>query len=118
MIEKDKEKEEEKYFIKNWKERIKIMEEDDKEEKEEIRTRAKNLKDYHNSQIENRKKKAEEEFKTDFENAIKTKLMLQNEQDEFLKYAEEWVNEYYQDGKNITPLLLNLKEYKKKTFSG
>jgi len=67
--------------------------------------------------MEIKKQRSEEDFHTDMENAFKTKLMLQNEQDEFLKYAEGWIREYYKDGKDITPLLLDLKAYKKKLFS-
>jgi len=94
------------------------METDEQEEKTDIRNRAKNLQNYHKYQMEIKKHKAEEDFKGEYENAIKTKLMLQNEQDEFLKYAESWIKDYHQDGKNIVPLLLDLKEYKKKLFTG
>ena len=44
--------------------------------------------------------------------------MLNSEQDEFLKYAEGWVRDYYNQGKDITPLILDLKNYKKKLFYG
>lgn len=94
------------------------MQDDEKEEKMDIRQRAKNLQKYHVYQMSLKKDKAEKDFKEDVENAFKTKLMLQNEQDEFLKYAEGWINEYYKDGKTIVPLLLDLKQYKKKLFNG
>lgn len=44
--------------------------------------------------------------------------MLENEQDDFLKYAETWIKEYHNAGKDITPLILDLKAYKKKLFYG
>lgn len=116
--EKEREKEEEKLFLNQWKDKIKVMEQDEKEELTDIRNRAKNLQDYHRYQIELKKKKAEEDFRQDYENAVKTKIMLQNEQDEFLKYAEGWIHQYHNDGKNIVPLLLDLKEYRKKLHSG
>lgn len=115
---KEKEKQEELEFLELWKNKMKALEDDEKEEKSDIRNRAINLQGYHIQQIEARKKKAEEDFKNDVETSIKTKLMLQNEQDEFLKYAERWIQDYHQDGKNITPLLLDLKQYKKKLFTG
>lgn len=109
-------KQEETEFMELWKEKMKQLEADEKMELDDIRKRNKNLQDYHRYQIENKKKKAEEEFLKDQENAYQTKLMLQNEQSEFLNYAENWVRDYYQDGKDIKPLILELKNYKKRLF--
>lgn len=117
QYQKEREKFEDKEFLNQWNEKMKLMKEDEKLELFEIRNRSKNLQNYHKYQMEIRKKKAEDDFKTDMENAYKSKLMLQNENDEFLKYAEGWIGEYYKDGKDITPLLLDLKGYKKKIFS-
>jgi hypothetical protein len=41
-------------------------------------------------------------------------VMLQAEIDTYLQYAEEVVKDYYNAGKDITPLILDLKNYKKK----
>lgn len=62
-----------------------------------------------------KKQKAEEEFVREQEDAYKTKIMLNNEQEDFIQYAEEWIKDYYKQGKDITPLLLELKSYKKNT---
>ena len=40
-------------------------------------------------------------------------MKLQQENDEFLNYAENWIKDYKNQGKNINPLLLELKKYKK-----
>lgn len=40
--------------------------------------------------------------------------MLQKEIDDYLQYAEEIIKEYYNAGKDIKPLILDLKNYKKK----
>ncbi len=69
-------------------------------------------------QREIKRNKGEDEFVKEQEDAYKTKLMLNAEQDEFLKYAEGWIKEYYNQGKDITPLILDLKSYKKKLFYG
>jgi len=45
-------------------------------------------------------------------------MMINNEQDDFLKYAEGLIKEYHLEGKDITPLILDLKNYKKKLFYG
>jgi len=116
-LEKELEKTEDKEFLRQWKEKMKLMQEDEKEELQDIKNRAKNLQNYHVYQMDLKKKKAEEDFKLEMENAFKTKLMLQNEQDEFLKYAEGWIQEYYKDGKEILPMLLDLKQYKKNIYS-
>lgn len=115
--EKEREKEEDKEFLGQWKEKMKAMKEDEQLELQDIRNRSKNLQNFHKFQMDIRKKQAEDDFKSDLENAFKTKLMLQNENDEFLKYAEGWIREYYKDGKDIVPLLLDLKQYKKNIFS-
>jgi hypothetical protein len=69
-------------------------------------------------QMDIKRQKAEEEFIKEQEDAYKTKNMLSNETDEFLKYAEGWIKDYYNQGKDITPLILDLKNYKKKLFYG
>lgn len=109
-------KQEEMEFMELWKEKMKQLEEDERIELDDIRKRNKNLQDYHRYQMESKKHKAEEEFLKDQENAYQTKLMLQNEQTEFLNYAENWVRDYYKDGKDIKPLILELKNYKKRLF--
>jgi len=78
-------------------------------------------------QIEKKKTKAEEEFMDRQQDAYKaTRMhsqiniieMLQTEQDDFLKYAEHEIRQYYNERKDIKPLILDLKSYKKKLFSG
>jgi hypothetical protein len=115
---REQDKKDDKEFVEYWKERMQQLELDEKEEKGEIRARNKNLQDFHKMQMEVKKKNAETEFVSDQEAAYKTKLMLNNEQDDFLKYAEESIKEYYNAGKDITPLILDLKSYKKKLFYG
>jgi len=69
-------------------------------------------------QMDIKKQKAEDEFVKDQEDAYKTNLMMQKEQDEFMRFADECIGEYHQSGKNIVPLILDLKNYKKKSFYG
>ena len=91
---------------------------DEKEEFDETKARNKHLAHFHKLQMDNKKQSAEADFVKEQEDAYKTKLMLNNEQDEFLNYAEGWIKEYYNQGKDITPLILDLKSYKKKLFYG
>ena len=76
-------------------------------------------------QMSQKKGKAEEEFYKNQENAYKTKgkwninkAILENEQQDFLNYAESWIKEYHSAGKDIKPLMLELKEQKKKSVFG
>ena len=39
---------------------------------------------------------------------------LENENDDFIKYAEYQIEKYKSQGKNILPLLIELKKYKQK----
>ena len=68
--------------------------------------------------MEIKRQKAEDEFIKDQEDAYKTNIMIQNEQDEFMKYADYNIGEYHKQGKNLIPLILDLKNYKKKTYYG
>jgi hypothetical protein len=83
-----------------------------------MKQRNKNLSEFHKFQVDLKKQKAEEDFVKAQEDSYKTKIMLQNEQDEFLKYAEGWVREYHNQGKDINPLILDLKSYQKKVYYG
>lgn len=65
-----------------------------------------------------KRRRAEEEFVKDQEDAFKTKIMLISEQDEYYNYAEGLAQEYYSQGKDITPIILELKNFKKKMFYG
>ena len=47
------------------------------------------------------------------EDTFKKLKRLDMEDDDFIKYAEYWISEYKKQGKNITPLLLELKRYKR-----
>jgi hypothetical protein len=100
-------------FIQFYKERMKELEDEERQEKAEIRQRNKDLSQFRMYQADVKKKTAEEEFIKDQEEAYKTKFMLNQEQDDFLKYAEGWIQEYQREGKDITPLILELKNYRK-----
>ena len=71
-IEKEREKFEDKEFLEQWQEKMKHMKEDEKQEIDDIKSRAKNLQSYHKYQMEIRKKKADEDFRIDVENVFKT----------------------------------------------
>ena len=64
-------------------------------------------------QYEEKKRKALDTFEKFNEDQYKNLKRLEIEDDDFIKYAEYWINEYKLQGKNINPLMLELKRYKK-----
>lgn len=67
-------------------------------------------------QVEQRQKKAEEEFKVDLVDAARTQALLDQQEKGFYSYAEQALKEWQTKGKNVTPMILELKNYKKKVF--
>ena len=105
---------EEKAFIDNWKERMKQLDQDEKEEKEQIRQRNKEVQQYQLQQMKDKKMRATQDFEKRNEIAIQTQKLLKDEHDDYFEYVTGWINEYQKQGKDITPLLLELKRYKKR----
>ena len=108
-----KEKQEEAEFVDDWKRKMKQLEEDERNEVIATRQRNKCLAEYQKMQYDEKRRNALKEFEQLNEDSYKNKLMLDKEDDEFIKYAEGWIRDYKQQGKDITPLLLELKRYKK-----
>ena len=111
--ERIKNKEEDMQYIDDYKRKLKILEDAEKEEWLAKRQKNKDLAEYQKLQYEERKRLALDNFKQFNEDSYKNLRRLEIEDDDFIKYAEYWIKEYKQQGKNITPLLLELKRYKK-----
>ena len=75
--------------------------------------RERDLADYRRLQTEEKRRLAIRDFEQMNEDTYKQLKRLELEDDDFIKYAEYWISEYKKQGKNITPLLLELKRYKK-----
>ena len=95
--------------------RKKIIEEREKEKNEYLnkRKKIKDLHEYYKKQVEEKKKIAFNDFVFERKNGLYNKELINREEDEFLKYAEENIQKYQEQGKNIMPMLLELKKYKK-----
>ena len=113
LSEKIKNKEEDMKYIDDYKRKLKYMEDSEKEEQKEKRKKNKDLAEYQKLQYEEKKRKALDTFEKFNEDQYKNLKRLEMEDDDFMKYAEYWINEYKQQGKNIAPLMLELKRYKK-----
>ncbi|CDW72209.1 UNKNOWN [Stylonychia lemnae] len=111
--EKEQSKQQEKEFAEFWKIRNEELAIGEQQEKEEIRQRNAELQGYHQRQIDLRTKKAEEDYKKQLEETTKAKALLDQNDKEFYSYAEKCIKEWQDAGKNVTPLILELKNYKK-----
>ena len=108
-----KNKEEDMNYIDEYKRKLKMLEDAEKEEWLQKRQKNKDLAEYQKLQYEEKKRLAMDIFRQFNEDSYKNLRRLEIEDDDFIKYAEYWIQEYKQQGKNITPLLLELKRYKK-----
>ena len=63
--------------------------------------------------MKKKKRKALDTFEKFNEDQYKNLKRLEMEDEDFMKYAEYWINEYKQQGKNIASLMLELKRNKK-----
>lgn len=112
--EKDDLKKEEEMFSEFWKDKMKELSDLEKIEEEERKERAKQLQLFHKKQMDFKARKAEHEALVEEELARQAIKMQEDEQNDFNSYAEKCLKEWTDQGKNITPLILELKNYKKR----
>jgi len=95
--------------------RRKINEEREKEKNEYLmrKKKVKDLHEHYRHQIEEKKKKALNDFIIEKRDGLQNREMINKEEEEFFKFAEEKIKSYHEQGKNIVPMLLELKKYKK-----
>ena len=110
---RNKEKQEDMEYIDDFKKKLKLLEESEKQERLHRKQKEKDLAEYHKLQTEEKKRIAMNDFVQLNENSYKALRRLEIEDDDFIKYAEHWIQEYKKQGKNINPLLLELKRYKR-----
>lgn len=112
--EKGTSKQEEEMFADFWKDKMKELTELEKLEEQEKRERAKQLQNFHKKQMDYKARKAEQEALIEEELARQAIKMQEDEQLQFHSYAEKCLKEWSEQGKNIAPLILELKNYKKR----
>ena len=108
-----RERQEDLNYIDDFKKKLAFLEESEKNEMMEKKRRERDLADYRRLQTEEKKRIALKNFEELNEDSFKKLRRLELEDDDFIKYAEFWICEYKKQGKNITPLLLELKKYKR-----
>ena len=108
-----REKQEDLNYIDDFKKKLALLEESERNEMNEKRRRERDLAEYRRLQTEEKRRIALGDFEQVNEDTYKQLKRLDMEDDDFIKYAEYWISEYKKQGKNIIPLLLELKRYKK-----
>ena len=108
-----REKQDDLNYLDDFKKKLAILEETERNEMMDKRRRERDLYEYRRLQTEEKKRLAIKDFEQMNEDSYKKLKRLETEDDDFIKYAEYWICEYKKQGKNITPLLLELKKYKK-----
>ena len=108
-----KEKDEEMKQIEEIRKKINEEREEEKNKYLLKKKKIKDLQEQQKKQIEKKKKLAFNDFVFERKSGLQNKLLINKEEDEFLKFAEEKIKIYEEQGKNIIPMLLELKKYKK-----
>ena len=108
-----KEKQEDLNYIDEFKKKLACLEEAEKNEMMDRRRRERDLAEYRRLQTEEKRRLAIKDFEQMNEDTYRRLQRLDTEDDDFIKYAEHWISEYKKQGKNIIPLLLELKRYKR-----
>lgn len=88
----------------------------EQQEREEARLRNEEMKAYLRRQVEARKEKAELDYKAELAEATRTQALIDQQEKSFYSYAEQALKQWNDQGKNVKPLILELKGYKKKVF--
>lgn len=111
---KEKEKQEDFVRAQEWRKEVKQMEKKDIEDYLLKRQKQKRIAEYQCRQAKEKRDQALEQFTTIQEDSFYTKAMISKEQDTFIVFAEEQIKNNVEQGKEILPLLFELKNYKKK----
>lgn len=111
---KEQSQQEEKEFSEFWKIRNEELELARQQEVEEERLRCEELKGYLHKQMEDKQRKIEEQFRLELQAQAKAQALLDHNEKQFYSYAEECVKGWHESGKNVKPLILELKNYKKR----
>ena len=111
---KRKNKEEDIKYIQDYKNQMQQLLDEEKKEKENKRKKEKELCEYQKLQYEQRKRQGLDDFIKLNEDAYNNMKRMEKENDDFITYAEGRIQEYKEQGKNVYPLLLELKKYRQK----
>lgn len=107
---------EDKEFAEFWKQRNNELQIQEEQERQDNYNRQVELKKYQRIQSAKIQERAKNEFQEEQQAALKAQALLDQQEKNFLSYAEKAIGEWEKNGKNVKPLILELKGYKKKIF--
>ena len=113
-MEADKKKQEEREFSEFWKLRNEELAIADQQEKDENRQRQLELNAYIQKQIDDKNRKAQETFINEQHEALRNGALMDQQEKNFYSYAEKCIAEWSSQGKNVKPLIMELKNFKKR----
>ena len=109
-------KQEELEFAEFWKLRNEELAIAEQQEREEEQQRRVELTNYLKKQADEKNLHMQEKFVNDQHEALHNQSLVDQQQKNFYSYAEKCIAEWQSQGKNVKPLILELKNYKKKIF--
>lgn len=95
-----------------WKFQNKKLLENEENENAQRRQIQKQISDFNRKRAEEKKLEIEQRILREYEEAEQLKNGLDLEKKEFYSYTEKCVREWESQGKNVTPLLLEMKKHK------
>ena len=76
--------------------------------------RALELQNFQQNQAKIKNEAAVASYRETQANALKTQALLDQQEKNFYSYAEKCIEEWQGQGKNVKPLIMELKNYKKR----
>lgn len=104
----------EKEFAEFWRIRNEELSLAEQQEKEEERQRQVEMANFIKRQVAVKNEKAVRQFQDEQEQALKTQALLDQQEKNFYSYAEQCIKDWQGAGKNVKPLVMELKNYKKR----
>jgi hypothetical protein len=98
-------------FLSEW---CKTLDKQEQDEQDLKRMAAKKLSNEHKKQVEIQRRRKEETKSQDDHVATRAKRAMEADTIEFHNYAESCIRDYAEEGKNVIPLIKELREFRKR----
>jgi len=99
-------------FLGEW---CKVLDRQEREEVEARRTAAQKLASEHKKQVELARRRGEQAKKQEEHVAIHARRAIEADTKEFHEYAESAIRDYAAEGKNVIPLIKELRDFRKRS---
>lgn len=86
----------------------------EQQEREEERQRNQELVKFLQKQADVKKNAVENAFRDENRNAVEAQALLDQQEKNFYSYAERCIRDWEAQGKNVKPLIIELKNYRKR----